>query len=180
MTSLVTRCTIATRKVTNGVLQLTRKADYGLRLMLEAAAAEGSFVTIRTVSRRQRLPYAFLRRAASALASRDLLVTSRGPHGGVRLARSASAISLLEVANAFGGVALNACTSSPPTCARRSVCPALPAWIKAQGAVDRALGETDLESVLRDYGSRRARRQGQRPRNPVESRTTPANTSGVT
>jgi Rrf2 family protein len=162
------------------VLQLTRKADYGLRLMLEVAAGGGSFVTVRTVSRRQKVPYAFLRRAASTLASRGLLVTSRGPYGGVRLARPASAISLLEVANAFGGVALNACTSSPPACARRSVCPALPAWIRAQGAVDRALGETDLESVLRDYGSRRGRRQGhghspQRNREP-----TLANLSNVT
>lgn len=162
------------------MLQLTRKADYGLRLMLEAAAAEGSFVTIRTVSRRQRLPYAFLRRAASTLASRGLLVTSRGPHGGVRLARPASAISLFDVASAFGGVTLNACTASPPTCARRSLCPAFPVWIKAQTAVDRALGETDLESVLRDHRSRRARRQGQGFRNPLESRPTLASASGVT
>lgn len=165
----------------NSVVQLTRKADYGLRLMLEAAAAEGSFVTVRAASRRQKVPYAFLRRAASALASRDLLVTSRGPHGGVRLARPASTISLLEVANAFGGVTLNACTAAPPTCHRSRVCPAFPAWTRAQAAVDRALGETDLENVLRDHRSRGARRQGHGLRNPRRNRVpTLASLSNVT
>ena len=131
------------------MLQLTRKADYGLRLMLEAAAAGASFVTTRTVSRRQKIPYPFLRQAATALAASGLLVTSRGPHGGVRLARPASAISLLDIANVFGGVALNACTATPVRCTRRDVCPAFPAWVQAQVAVDRALAGTDLESLLR-------------------------------
>ena len=139
----------ATGKVSNSVLQLTRKADYGLRLMLEAAAAGASFVTTRTVSRRQKIPYPFLRQAATALAASGLLVTSRGPHGGVRLARPASAISLLDIANVFGGVALNACTATPVRCTRRDVCPAFPAWVQAQVAVDRALAGTDLESLLR-------------------------------
>lgn len=131
------------------VLQLTRKADYGLRLMLEAAAAGGTFVTTRTVSRHQKVPYPFLRQAAAALAASGLLVTSRGPHGGVRLARPADAISLLDIANVFGGVALNACTAVPARCDRRDVCPAFPAWVRAQTAVNSALGGTDLESLLR-------------------------------
>jgi len=34
-------------------------------------------------------------------------------------------------------------------CTRRDVCPAFPAWVQAQAAVDRALAGTDLESLLR-------------------------------
>jgi DNA-binding IscR family transcriptional regulator len=104
-------------KVIESVLQLTRKADYGLALMLDVATAGGSFVTTRTVSRRQKIPYPFLRQTATALAASGRRLTSRQPHGGVRPAPPASAISLLDIANVFGGVALNACTAVPVRCA---------------------------------------------------------------
>lgn len=39
------------------MLNLTRKADYGLRLMLEVGVAKGVFVTTRAVAKRQfRIP----------------------------------------------------------------------------------------------------------------------------
>lgn len=128
--------------------QLTRKADYGLRLMLEAAG-HGGYVATMAVSRRQKIPYQFLRQAAGVLRDRGLVVTSRGPGGGVRLARPSGTISLLDVAEAFGGVALNACTAAPPRCDRRAECPAYPAWVQAQTATERALAETSLASLLR-------------------------------
>lgn len=131
------------------MVQLTRKADYGLRLMIEVGAAGGAVVTTRAVSKRQKIPYHFLRRAATVLAAKGLLTTSRGPLGGVRLARPAGVISLLDIADAFGGVALNACTAAPPCCARTNVCPAFPAWVEAQRAVDGALAGTKLDSLLR-------------------------------
>ena len=140
------------------MLQLTRKADYGLRLMLEAASAGDAFVTARTVSRRQKIPYSFLRQAATVLAAKELLATSRGPHGGVRLVRPAGDISLLDIVNAFGGVALNACTAVPASCARTNLCPAFPAWVEAQAAVERALAGTNLENLLRGQRSRQRAR----------------------
>lgn len=123
--------------------------------MLEAAAAGGAFVTTRMVSKRQKIPYPFLRQAAAVLVANDLLTTSRGPRGGVRLARPASDITLLDTANAFGGVALSACTAVPASCARMNVCPAFPAWVEAQAAVERALAGTDLQGLLRSGKSRR-------------------------
>ncbi|MEK7247199.1 MAG: Rrf2 family transcriptional regulator [Chloroflexota bacterium] len=132
------------------MLNLTRKADYGLRLMLEVGAAEGVFVTTRAVAKRQGIPYPVLRQVATTLAANGLLVSARGRRGGVRLARPATEISLIDVANVFGGVALNACTAVPVRCTRRGVCPAFPAWVQAQIAVNRALGGTDLESLLRN------------------------------
>ncbi len=131
------------------MVRLTREADYALRLMLDAAAAGDTFVTARSVSMRQKIPYHLLRRAATVLAANGLLTTSRGPHGGVHLARPAGDISLLDVVNAFGGIALNDCTAVPARCARTSVCPAFPAWVEAQTAVDRALADTKLDGLLR-------------------------------
>lgn len=129
--------------------QLTRKADYGLRLMLEAGAAGGALVTVGSVAQREKIPYQFLRQAARTLHAKGLLTTSRGPHGGVRLARTADTISVLDVADAFGGIALNACTAVPPKCDRRDVCAAFPAWVRAQAATERVLAETSLGSLLR-------------------------------
>ena len=126
---------------------LTRKADYGLRLMLEAAAGDG-YISTRSVSRRQKIPYQFLRRSAAVLRENGLITTARGPAGGVRLARPADTISLVDVTAAFGGIALNACTAVPPRCDRREVCPAFPAWVRAQAATEAALAGTSLASVM--------------------------------
>lgn len=126
---------------------LTRKADYGLRLMLEAAAAD-AYVPTRLISRRQKIPYQFLRQSAAVLRAKGLIVTARGPSGGVRLARSPGMISVLDIVSAFGGIALNACTAVPPRCDRRDVCPAFPAWVQAQATTESALAGTSLESLL--------------------------------
>ena len=128
---------------------LTRKADYGLRLMLEAAA-KNTYVPTRSIARRQKIPYPFLRQAAAVLRAKGLIATARGPAGGVRLARPLSSISVLDIVSAFGGMALNACTAVPPRCDRRGVCPAFPAWVQAQAATESALAGTNLESVLNE------------------------------
>lgn len=136
---------------------LTRKADYGLRLMLEAAAGD-RYVSTRSISRRQKIPYQFLRQAAAVLRDKGLIITARGPNGGVRLARPTSTVSVLDIVAAFGGVALNACTAAPPRCDRRNACPAFPAWVQAQAATEAALDETTLESLLNGRQETRGRK----------------------
>jgi Rrf2 family protein len=130
------------------MVRLTRKADYGLRLMLEAGASGDACITTRAASRRQKIPYQFLRQVATVLAAEGLLATSRGTRGGVRLARPPGDISLLDIVNAFGGVSLNDCTAVPARCTRTKTCPAFPAWLEVQAAVERALAGTNLETLL--------------------------------
>jgi Rrf2 family protein len=81
------------------MLELTKKADYALRLMIEVAASDGSLTTAQIASRED-IPYQFLRKVVQELVGGGLLASSRGGHGGLALAHPAETISLLEIVRA--------------------------------------------------------------------------------
>ena len=60
------------------MLQLTRKTDYGIRLMLEVGAHGNGGMSTAEVARRQEIPYQFLRKVAQTLVAQGLLASRRG------------------------------------------------------------------------------------------------------
>jgi len=67
---------------------------YRLEALLELAATYPASLTVREVARRREIPPKFLARLLGELAREELVVTARGPHGGVRLAAPPEAIGL--------------------------------------------------------------------------------------
>jgi hypothetical protein len=67
---------------------------YRLEALLELATAYPASLTAREVARRRDIPPAFLARLLGELARDELVVTTRGPRGGVRLAAAPEAIGL--------------------------------------------------------------------------------------
>ncbi len=130
------------------MLQLTRKADYGLRLMLEVGGSPSGATTTAEAAQRQQIPYEFLRKVAQTLVSHGLLVSERGVRGGFTLARPAEAISILDVVRAFGSPALNLCCTDPPRCDRRDTCAVYPVWAETQRQVERTLSSASLSSLI--------------------------------
>lgn len=130
------------------MLQLTRKADYGLRLMLEVGARTGGFIATVEMARRQGIPHEFLRKVAQTLVSHGLLVSARGVRGGFTLAQPAETISVLDIVRAFETPALNLCCVDPPRCDRRDICAVYPVWVEAQIEMERVLGGCRLSSLI--------------------------------
>ncbi len=148
------------------MLQLTRKADYGLRLILEVGGSPGGTTTTAEAAQRQQIPYEFLRKVAQTLVSHGLLVSERGVRGGFTLARPAETISVLDIVRAFESPALNLCCTDPPRCDRRDICAVYPVWVEAKIEVERVLGGCrlsgliDRQAVLDQRGAgRQARRR---------------------
>ena len=131
------------------MFQLTRKADYGLRLMLEVGGSPGGATTTAEVVQRQQIPYEFLRKVAQTLVSHGLLVSERGVRGGFTLARPAETTSVLDIVRAFESPALNLCCVEPPRCDRRDICAVYPVWVEAQIEVERALSNASLSSLIK-------------------------------
>lgn len=67
---------------------------YRLEALIELAEAFPDALTAREVARRRNVPARFLSRLVGELAREDLVVTTRGPHGGVRLAAPPAEIGL--------------------------------------------------------------------------------------
>ena len=81
---------------------LTRKTDYALVALAGLARMHGPG-SARDLSGQLHLPLPVLRNILKQLAASGLLISTRGPSGGYRLARPASAISLAEVVEAIEG-----------------------------------------------------------------------------
>ncbi len=128
-------------------MQLIHKADYALQLVLEVAPHSDGPIRTVEVSRRQQIPYEFLRKIAQVLASNGLLESERGVGGGLTLARPAQEITVLDIVRAFGSPALNRCTANPPRCDRSESCAVFPDWIEAQKEVERVLSGTHFSEM---------------------------------
>ncbi len=104
---------------------ITREVDYALRAVLELAAGTEGRSALELAEATQ-VPHPFMRRVLGRLTEARLVQSQRGRGGGVRLARPAASLSLLEVVRAMDPdtVTLNACLRAGADCARRSWCAA--------------------------------------------------------
>ena len=85
-------------------MKLTRASSYALHAVGYMAARGGdSPVASHHIAEARGVPERFLLKVLKPLVSAQLLHSVKGPHGGYRLARHASKISLLEVVEAVEG-----------------------------------------------------------------------------
>jgi Rrf2 family protein len=136
-------------------MQLSKRGDYGLRVILELALApRGEFISAATVAERQSIPLAFLGKIANQLAIAGLVRTQRGATGGMMLGRAPADISILDVVQALDGpIILNDCLRARGECTRDAICPVYSAWDQAQAALMHALRSATFD-VLADESRR--------------------------
>jgi len=124
-------------------MQLTRAADYAVRVMIHMASLpEGTMVRLKTLADAADAPEKFLAKLLQNLSRAELVVSRRGPSGGFELAPAAKNATMMQVIEAIEGpFALNVCLSEKG-CERQEWCPAHSVWAQAQEA---------MLSVLRKY-----------------------------
>jgi len=82
----------------------TTKAEYGVRLLIELGSQPGSQpVSLKAIADAENLPLAYLERIVALLKRANLVESTRGAHGGYRLARPAAEIAMNEVVLALEG-----------------------------------------------------------------------------
>ena len=128
---------------------ITREADYAIRAVLELAA-DASGRSAAVLARATAVPYPFLRRVLAKLIAAKLVLSLRGRTGGVRLARPAGKISLLDVAAAIdpATITLNSCLRDASTCARLRHCAAHTALARVQQELWRALAAVTFDQLV--------------------------------
>ncbi|OGO68870.1 MAG: hypothetical protein A3H36_09125 [Chloroflexi bacterium RIFCSPLOWO2_02_FULL_71_16] len=132
-------------------MQLTREADYGLRIMLEIATQPfGAITTTKQVSRRRIVPLPFVRKIVPRLSAAGLLRTRRGKSGGMMLARRPDQISLLEVIDAMSRntLTVNRCLLLPKICPLRPTCPVHEVCRLARDEMMRLFGSVRLSDMV--------------------------------
>jgi len=131
-------------------MEISRRTDYGVRVIIDLAALPtNGRASTQEIADRQNIPAPFLAKIISQLSISGLVDTFRGSSGGVRLARPASEISLLEVIEALEGpVRLNRCLIEPSACPRDEDCPVHPIWAQAQADLTALLGGTTFDKLV--------------------------------
>lgn len=130
---------------TNSSMQLTRAADYAVRVMVQLAASAAELrLSLPALAKATGAPESFLSKVMQELTHSGLVVSQRGHAGGFAIAPLGRQASVRQVVEAVDGpIQLNVCLGTERTCARQIWCPAHPVWIKAQQAMldvlDRAL-----------------------------------------
>jgi Rrf2 family transcriptional regulator, cysteine metabolism repressor len=138
------------------------KAEYGVRLMVELGRQPGSApVSLSAVAEAERLPLSYLEHLVAKLRNAGLVSSTRGAHGGYRLAQSAETITLDEVVEALEGqIAPMECFHETPEgkvlCSHESdgdrACATKLLWTRVQGGVTKALAGTTLAELVEFSG----------------------------
>jgi len=115
------------------MLRIGRNTDYAARVVLHLACLEeGTLVPIAEIAAKRLLPKPYTRRVVGELAQAGLVETVRGAGGGIRLAKPAAEISMLDVVSALeGGIVLNRCVDDPKACPLSVTCPVQRSWTDA-------------------------------------------------
>ena len=88
-------------------MRLTRKSRFAVIAMLELAMfRDRGSVTLATIEQRHGLSISYLEQLFARLRRRGLVVGTRGPRGGYRLARPPHSISIADVVSAVEEVGL--------------------------------------------------------------------------
>src|SRR3954464_10246578 len=150
------------------------KAEYGVRLMIElgrrapvdSESGDGP-VALSTVAESETLPLSYLEHLVAKLRGAGLVTSVRGAHGGYRLARAATEITMLDVVEALEGpIAPMECfhvdregrvlcsheTDADRACATKLL------WTRVHGGITKALAGTTLADLV-EFADQHAARE---------------------
>lgn len=130
-------------------MQLTRAADYAVRVMIHLASLPpGTRLPLNALAAAVQVPESFLSKVLQSLTRSGLVASRRGTDGGFTLASGTLGATMLDVIQAIDGpIQLNVCLSQERSCPRSGTCPAHPVWVRAQEGLVRALSDTKLSEL---------------------------------
>ena len=130
-------------------MQLTRAADYAVRVMIHLAGLPpGTRASRGELARAAECPEQFLSKVLQSLTRAGLVISHRGNTGGFELPEAHRGATMLSVVQAIEGpVRLNLCLTSDHTCSRREWCPAHDVWAEAQKAMLGVLQSVSIDNL---------------------------------
>ena len=106
------------------MLRLSKKTDYGLlALNYLASEAPAGVASARVIAEKYEIPVELLAKVLQQMARVGLVAAQKGAHGGYKLGRAASTISLADIVEAIDGpLAITACGRNEDPCDQFGSC----------------------------------------------------------
>lgn len=131
-------------------MQLTTRARYGLRTLLDIAlCANRGPVLLRQIAERQELSKPYLEQLILALQSAGFIRSIRGKKGGFVLMKDPSEITLDEVVKALERtVSLVECVNDAQVCSRSINCATRKLWVRLADVMQKELKGLTLKDLM--------------------------------
>lgn len=138
-------------------LELTRRAEYGIRACLRLASTQRR-LSSRAIAADAGIPERLLARVLVDLVGAGLVEAQVGRAGGYRLRRPAAEVTVLELVEALEGPSRSdRCVLHQRACNPDRPCAIHPVWVTAQSGLLGVLGATTLADLVeRDLALGRA------------------------
>ena len=132
-------------------MRLSTRARYGTRLMLELALNfDKGTIFLKDIAEREEISEKYLSQLVIPLRASGLISSSRGAHGGYRLAKSPSQITLKEIVQTLeGGISFVECVKNPSVCPRVSKCATRGIWERLDKKISDELTFVNLADLMK-------------------------------
>lgn len=130
-------------------MQLTRAADYAVRVMIHLATPAGDRrISLPALAAATGAPESFLSKVMQALTRAGMISSRRGQSGGFQISPRGRSASMRDVIEAIdGAIYLNMCLKAGRSCRRKAFCPAHPVWEQAQRAMLDVLSKATIAGL---------------------------------
>jgi Rrf2 family protein len=130
-------------------VRVSAKSDYALRALIEMVVREdGKAVSAEELGKLQEIPHGFLQAILADLRKADIVLSQRGPSGGWRLARPASAVTVADVIRAVDGPLVSVYGLRPESVTYNETADGLQqVWIAARDAIREVLEFVTIEQL---------------------------------
>jgi Rrf2 family protein len=106
-------------------------------------------VPLKDIAQRQQISLRYLEHLITPLIAAGILLSTRGPKGGVSLAKHPEEIKLSEVIQLLeGSIAPVECVTNPGICARSEICVTRDIWTELKEAINGVLESTTLLDLV--------------------------------
>ena len=131
-------------------MKLSTRSRYGTRALLELALHRGEEpVLLKEIAKRQQISLPYLEHLIAPLIAGRIIRSTKGPRGGVSLAKSPEEIKLSEVMQLLeGSVAPVECINDPGICDRSEFCVTRDIWNELKKVMDGVLESTTLQDLV--------------------------------
>jgi Rrf2 family cysteine metabolism transcriptional repressor len=131
-------------------VKLSTRTRYGIRALLELALHQGGGpVFLKDISREQQISLPYLEHLIAPLIAGGIIRSTKGPRGGISLARRPGEIKLSEITRLLeGSVAPVECVDNPETCNRSGFCATRDVWGQIKEVVDGVLESITLQDLV--------------------------------
>jgi Rrf2 family transcriptional regulator, cysteine metabolism repressor len=131
-------------------MKISTKGRYATRAMLDLALHNGKTpVLLKDISARQGISLRYLEQIISPLIAARIVSSTRGPKGGIYLAKPPGKIKLLDIIQVLeGSVAPVECVENPGVCTRAPSCVARDVWTDVAQAIYGVLESVTLQDLV--------------------------------